>query len=317
MKDRLENVAQRLYALVNQLEAVPAGGVPVASVRQRCDALREDVQELMANIGPAAEALKASLARLSTALQESAQQLTEHPNVQRVKALRTRLSERYEGLLVNIRSHAGVQEMATRLRSLRPRNYARNLFHVANGLLGFVLYEWFLSAETCVYIMGAVLVTYLSLDLARRRFPRFNELMIDKWLKGIVRPRERYSIPASTLYAAAILILLLTVSKTAVLIGVLVVAFGDPAATVVGRRWGRTKLWRRKSMQGTAAFLVVATAFVLTYLLVCRDFGLGASLLLATATAGVGAIAEVFSDDWLDDNFTVPMAAGLMAAFIL
>ncbi len=317
MRERLENVVQRLYALVNQLEAVPAGGVPIASVRQRCAALLEDVQELKATIDQRRVTLRAALDRLSATLQESTYQLSEHPNVQRLRALKTRLSENYEGLLVTIRSHPGVRDMTSRLRSLRPRNYARNIFHVASALLGFVLYEWFLSAQTCIYVMCSVLAFYLGLEVVRRRWPRFNELLIDQWLSAIVRPRERHSIPAATLYAAAILILLLTVSKTAMLIGVLVLGLGDPAATLVGRRWGTTKLWRRKSMEGTAAFLVVGTTCVLAYLLLCRDFGLGASLLLATSTTGAGAIAEVLSDDWLDDNFTVPLVAGLMAAFIL
>ena len=83
-------------------------------------------------------------------------------------------------------------------------------------------------------------------------------------------------------------------------------AVGDPAASLVGRRFGRTRLRSGRSVEGTLAFAVVAT--VASAVLLRLGFNLRPSMAMALgAVAGVtGAITEV-SSERLDDNFSIPV----------
>ena len=96
-------------------------------------------------------------------------------------------------------------------------------------------------------------------------------------------------------------------------IGVLVLGVGDPAAALVGRRWGRTKLVNGRSLEGTLTFvltgiLVSAPLCALVY----PEVGLRLILALTGVGAVAGALAELLSSR-IDDNLTIPVATGLAA----
>ena len=89
----------------------------------------------------------------------------------------------------------------------------------------------------------------------------------------------------------------------------MILGVADPAAGLIGRRFGRHKLIHGRSVEGTAAFILVG--------------GLGCVLVLTTWHAGLGwplmagliasaivpaALAELVAHR-IDDNLLVPMAA--------
>jgi phytol kinase len=105
---------------------------------------------------------------------------------------------------------------------------------------------------------------------------------------------------------------------TAVELGLLVLAFGDPAASVLGKRYGKRKLWREKSLVGFNAF--IAISFVVSFIFLSLAMGgetLTWRLGVAAIAAVVGAVTELFSER-LDDNFTIlVMTAGVLTVTVL
>ncbi|AIE74428.1 phytol kinase [Synechocystis sp. PCC 6714] len=97
-------------------------------------------------------------------------------------------------------------------------------------------------------------------------------------------------------------------------IGILVMAWGDGLAALVGQRWGKHpyKVFGfRKSWEGTTT--MVLASFLVTVLLLGYSFGLTATVFaLAVMVAITGAGLESFSR-WGIDNLTVPIVSALIA----
>ena len=76
---------------------------------------------------------------------------------------------------------------------------------------------------------------------------------------------------------------------------------GDPAAAIVGRKWGRHK-YGNKSFEGSLAFLIAA--LIVTWL------APGLPLKIGIVGAFVATVVEAVSSG-VDDNASVPLISGL------
>lgn len=179
---------------------------------------------------------------------------------------------------------------------------ARKWLHLAPGALAFTL-PFIGAGGGLILCAGLVLFNY-------RVLPSFGG-------RRLWRPAERADGEAWAIlfYPLALLILALAAGRRLeVLAGAWgMLAFGDAAATLVGRRWGRRGLpWNRaKSWVGSGAFLVAAwsSAVVLVRWAAPGRYELATVLWAATLAALVGALAE--SLPWaLDDNLSVTLLGG-------
>ena len=133
------------------------------------------------------------------------------------------------------------------------------------------------------------------------------------------RPKERdQALPAGlVLYPTSVLLLLLMLPSRPDIVAAAwgILAAGDGAATLVGRRYGTTKWsWnRQKSIAGSAAFFVAGAAAGSSLAWWCRDvvipppFG-WFSVAGPVVAALVAAVVET-SRIRLDDNLSVPLSA--------
>lgn len=97
-------------------------------------------------------------------------------------------------------------------------------------------------------------------------------------------------------------------------------AAGDGLADLIGRRFGKSNPWpglQSKSVAGTTAFWIASTAVsygILMWLQYTNCMVLGVDNLLArlAVVTFISAVVELIPG--LDDNYTVPLSAGCMAA---
>lgn len=83
-----------------------------------------------------------------------------------------------------------------------------------------------------------------------------------------------------------------------------VLAFGDAASTIFGRRFGKTKIMRDKTLEGTTAGIAVSIASLMFFL----------PLHVAVAAGIVGMLAELIP---ANDNYTIPLATGAAIALLI
>jgi dolichol kinase len=317
LKDQLLQIAQELYQFVSSVQAPRLADRHWShEIHARCNELHARATAAMEALSVRREALYRSLDELAAHLRHTSHELANHPNLMKLRGLSGALAADYEKLLLHLRVWHGRRAAASAeapLQHLKPRNYARNGFHLLTGLACVALYEWVLTWTQALSLLVTVCTVFGALELSRRFLPAWNDFLVDRVFGSISRPWERHRVNSSTWYLLALTIITLLMPKTAVELGILVLAVGDPAACLTGKRWGRRKLWREKSVVGTSAFFLVSAAACLLFLQLTGAGPEGWTRLgLIASVAAVGAFTELFSER-LEDNFTVPFLCAATA----
>lgn len=180
----------------------------------------------------------------------------------------------------------------------------RRVMHATNGVLvALALTVLPISRGWAVALLLAALAAQGGLDLVRLRWPKVNAAFFSVF-RHVASPREATGVASSTWYTMGLVLAVAIFPREAAVTGILVLALADPAASYVGRRWGRRPLLGA-SLEGTAAFATVA--FLV----------LAARHDLATALVGAAASAVAERLSWpLDDNLTIPVAAAAVVTLM-
>lgn len=188
---------------------------------------------------------------------------------------------------------AQLDQLVESTRGLQP---FRRLFHAAVGIALAALLWLVQPARThLLAALGLLAVVLLAIDLVRLRVPGFN-LFFFRTVRSLASPREARGIASSTWYVVGILVAAILYPLEAVVPAILVLAFADPAASYIGRRWGRHPVGTG-TIEGVGVFVIVAGAVLL--------FAAPPATALAAAVAG--GLIEI--TPWkLDDNLTIPLA---------
>ena len=203
------------------------------------------------------------------------------------------------------------------MQHLKPVNYKRNLFHVFNGCVAIVTYEFILGHFWSLVAILAMLGLAVSLEVSRRFSDRWNDFLVNKVFGGISRPFERHKVNGSTYYLIGLAAILLLFPAHAIEAGVLVLTFADPAASVLGKLFGKKKLYRDKSWLGSGVFFGVATLAIFIFVGIVRpDLAWFSALGIAACVGLAGMLTELFTVH-LDDNFTVPVVCAAVASVLL
>ena len=196
--------------------------------------------------------------------------------------------------------------------SARPTNVSRTTFHVASGVVSLALLRLAPERWWLVAISGSIAASGYAMEIARRRSDAVNARLM-RLFSAIAHPHERHQVNSSTWYVSALLLMAIAFPLRAAELGVIVLALADPAAGIVGRRWGRTSLRANRSLEGTATFALVAFAVAAGWMVLMQGATWSAALAIASVVAVVGAAVELVSTR-IDDNFGVPVSCALAAA---
>lgn len=324
--------------------AMPTGLPAIAELTREVYVLLADVLERRSQqpsheprkLEGRAEALAGRVHELAAALPEAEQGQPVRDQLQRMGrlllALRTalgvspragtaaawRTAKCYEGLARQLRTDPAVAPL---LPELKPRNYARNGFHIANGILSATLYSLIDDRNVMLQIAFGYTGWMLSMELARRLSPRINRWLVDVVFGWMARPAEAWRMNSATWYGLAIsLMLLASAPREACIAAVLTLGFGDPVAALVGKRFGKHKLIGNKTLEGALGFAVAATLAVLGWAALMQPAVLAAApvpwlaaLRLALVAGVSGAAIELVSKR-IDDNFSIPLVVSAACA---
>jgi dolichol kinase len=317
--DAVAAIALDLHAFVSHIQRPRlANSAWAQHARARAADLAERVATARTAIGRRKQAAGEAFARMAEGLHDFLEATAGSPTAVRMKKLGRRLAEDYEALRAELREFQredGATDVV--LPHVKPVTWARSAFHLAMGLSAIVLFHFVVTQAQAILIMGAVAFTALTLEITRRFSRRWNAFLFERVFGLVARPWERHRTNSATWYTFALLVLALLMPGAAAEVGLVVLALGDPAASLAGRRWGERKLWRDKTIVGTSAFAIVTAVAVFAFLaLAAPAVPFGSRLGLTAVVTVSGAAAELFSES-LDDNFTLPvLAAGIAALWL-
>ena len=181
----------------------------------------------------------------------------------------------------------------------------RQAFHLLLVFFFIALILFFGKFNALAYAAFVLLAgTVASLLLANDDRVTF----LHRVVKRVQRKQER-ELPgkAALLLVLAVItaIIIFYVHPLEVLVGaLLVLGFGDAASTVFGKAFGRTMVWKRRTLEGSLAGIMLSFLALLAIV----------NPLTAFLTAFFGMMAEYLP---LDDNFGVPLTAGLVLILLL
>ena len=286
-------------------------------------ALALDVHGLLRDLDPArarfeeaADRLAAIVARIeelpataSELWREFARLAREHAptTVPQWEAFRLAAQPVYEALAKQL------SELDIHVPSLRPTNYTRNVFHVLGAGIAIALIETVLPLSWLLPVAGSVALAGWTMEGGRRISPAFNKVLM--WAFSLVaHPHEAHRVNSSTWYATALVLLAATGIIELAVMAIAILGFADPAAAVIGRRFGKHKLVNGRSLEGTITFFVVG--FIAAFGVALIHLTPPIAALAALAASASGAIAELYSRK-IDDNLSIPLASAGAAWLVL
>ena len=163
-------------------------------------------------------------------------------------------------------------------------------------------YTAVLAKQVALLCIVALLIAFLILEYFRLelgwKMPLFSQF---------IRPKEQNRIYGVIYFLSATIISLAVFSREIALAALLMTAFGDMMAALVGKRYGTSLIYRNKTWAGFLAELG-------TNLLV--GFIILDSIYVIIGMAFVATVVETLVDE-LDDSLIIPIFSGFAGQIIL
>ena len=300
------DLASELFALLRETDPASFTHAMSTRAKERWSRIRASVEELSTETA-APPPISESVATLRALMDESAIETSESASYW--LRLRPHLMAVYERLAGELRRRS------VRAPTLRPTNWPRIGFHVSSAVGALLLLEVFLSRTGTLWATGAFAAYCWVHETGRVISKRWNErLMRVRFFRAIIHPHEHHHVNSATWYGTALVILAFVSPSFASAAALAVLGVGDPAAGLVGRRWGRRQLAGGRTLEGTLAFALFGSLAAFAVLLLWHGAAPMPALIAVSVAAGAaGAVAEAASVR-IDDNLSVPLAAAVAAA---
>jgi dolichol kinase len=125
-------------------------------------------------------------------------------------------------------------------------------------------------------------------------------------IKQLLRAREEKRMHGAIYFLTATIICLAVFDFNIALAALLMTAFGDMFAALIGKRFGKTLVFKNKTLSGALTELVVN---LIVGLIILNN------IYIILAMAFTAAIVETFLNE-LDDNLFVPLFAGFVGQLL-
>jgi len=188
------------------------------------------------------------------------------------------------------------------------RELARKAFHVASAALPLLV--WLAPRWLALAVLLPTAAIAVGVDWTRLRFraPRYWFL---RYTRRMLRHHERRRFAGATYMAVAYAAAVVLFPKPIAVMAMLFNGFGDAAAALVGKRFGRRRTAWGKSWEGFAAGLTVDLAVAIAISTLAPTVPV-----LAAASGAVSAAVLEFLDLPIDDNVRVTLGGGGVAFLV-
>ncbi|HID11693.1 MAG TPA: phosphatidate cytidylyltransferase [Candidatus Latescibacteria bacterium] len=177
------------------------------------------------------------------------------------------------------------------------REWQRKIIHISSLLIPLGL--WLVPRGPALAILGGVTALFLGADFLRF-FPTPFRGFFYRTFGPLLRPHERRDLTASSYLLLASFLCAWWFGARVAILATLYLILGDSSAALAGRHIGRTRIYGRKTLEGSLAGLSanLAIAFCLP--------------LLPLKAELVGAVVAVLAEliPAVDDNLVIPLTAG-------
>ena len=171
------------------------------------------------------------------------------------------------------------------------------------GLVIPILYHYIDNKQLVVGILAFVTWLLLCFEILRYVFPDFSSLLL-KFISPILRSHEKQGkILGSTYFVASSLLTIVLFPQEIAVASITFLVLGDLFAAIIGKKWGRIKIFSGKSFEGSMSCFIICFCVSILVIRIKPVVGL------------IGAIvATIFElvPIGIDDNLTMPLTSGFV-----
>lgn len=181
----------------------------------------------------------------------------------------------------------------------------RKLFHALTGSIIPTVYLFepvprgWVTALTAAAAFG-----WFAFDSVRIRNENVNRLFARRF-SFLMKKKETHALTGVSYMLGGTALALMLFSPLLAVTVLYFISLGDPAAAILGKKFGRHRLHNGRSLEGSLAMFAVCV-------LIAKWVG-GFAWPLSLVGAAVAAAAELYSGP-VDDNLTVPLISGAALA---
>ena len=170
-----------------------------------------------------------------------------------------------------------------------------------------------------LYLSGTlaiITIILLIFDFLKARFKPFKSFIMRFFGKVLRKNELEGGMTASTIVVASAAFTIFVFREEIAVVALLYLSLGDSAAALVGKHYGRIKLVGQRTLEGSLAAFNTCLLVSLFALWLSPDFGWYFTPITLLVGSLVATLSELFYLP-LDDNFRIPVFAGLAMELIL
>lgn len=196
------------------------------------------------------------------------------------------------------------------LSSRHDLQLTRRVFHMASGVVIAGLYMVSLSHQQMIHLLGAIACLIYLIEQIRINYPEFSQKLIPI-TRFIIRAEEQLKESAMVPYMIAVLLTIITFPKPVAISAVFILAISDPLSAIIGIRFGKTRIFNHKSLEGSMAFFTSAV-FITHFVLIFSTAAYSWRITIVSLLLGlIASILETLPIK-LDDNLTIPLSTSFV-----
>ncbi len=196
----------------------------------------------------------------------------------------------------------------------------RKLYRLVLLVVPVIYYYWYkkyyVLAIVCAFAFS------LTLDIIRLTNPTANDKVrqffgpFAKFMRFIAKREELRDLSGTTYALMGCAIIMITMPKTVGITAILFNIFGDLFATIIGIRFGKTKILGEKTLEGSVACFLSQIAVV-----AWSNWKLGLPWFVGIIGAIFGTVVELVPirvhNFKINDNLTIPILSGVVMWLLL
>ena len=184
------------------------------------------------------------------------------------------------------------------------------MIHLFDSIIPLSLF--FLSRSNVLFILIPISIIFISIDFLRHHvkiIKNIYSLFFDRFTRNIEKNKNTFT--GATYYLLGCLIVMYFFKEKSIIIcSLLIMSIADSFAAIIGIKYGKTKIYNGKSLEGSFAFFV-------TSFLILNIFILDLSIIKCIFIALIVTLVELFSFHRINDNITIPIFAALSIKLLI
>lgn len=185
----------------------------------------------------------------------------------------------------------------------------RKVIHLFDSIIPLSLL--FIERSTLLYILFPITIIFILLDISRHyisKIEKFYYYFFNRVTREI--EKKKNNVTGATYYLLGCLITVYFFKDISIIISsLLIMSISDSFAALIGVKFGKTRIYNNKSLEGSFAFFISTVFILITFF--------NTNIFLLVLISVIITAVELFSFYRLNDNLTIPVSSALLLQYLL